>query len=175
MAPPKYVRNIDPEALIEEKRRKSNFSAFNNHLKNPRSKKSKNLDKTAENFAKDPSIRAKDFKRDFTSDEGVQLQIGFGPYVDNYYERMNLLKIDPSILPDKGEAIWTDQKMFIKIKKKKRQELFSSGLKGRRMVFNWNRDPRVKMSCKIKDLLIFPKRATGTVTLTDVNTVRTKN
>lgn len=172
MPPPTYIRNVDPSAFLAEKNKKSNFSALQQHLKNSKSKKSSNLDQTAENFAKDPAARVKDFKKDFKSDNGVELQVGFGPLIREYYDLNNLINVDLNILPNYPNREWTDQRMFVKITKKNRDKLSPEEISGKEMTFSWNKDKNVKLACKVSSFIIFPKRATGLITMSNVKTFK---
>ena len=169
--PPPRLRSIDPKERQEKESRK-NFSAFDNHLKDPKSRKSKNLQKIQERFAQDPAVRNKNFKADFKSEEGIELQIGSGPIIDKFYEQNGYINLNNDVLKGDQKTSWSDQEMFVKMKKKSRVETRPSDVINQEMIFTWTKDPSVKMSCKISKLFILPKRATGMASLSDVSTFR---
>lgn len=173
-----YIRNIDPRAFSSTpddekaltKKNKKTFSALDNHLNNPKTKKSKDLNKTASNFAKDPAIRAKNFKADFKGSDktssGVSLQIAFGPEVEGFYDQNGYSNLEPEYFKLEPRLSWSPQKMFMKVKKENRSEDFIN----REMMFSYTKDKRVKMVGKITSYFIHPKRATGMVFIEDVQT-----
>jgi hypothetical protein len=178
-----YLRNIDPSALAQEPKEgrrtksgktsnpKSNFSALENHLNNPKKKKSKDIEKTAENFAKDPAIRSRNFKADFKGEgkgsKGLSLQIGFGNEIEGFYEQKGYMNLEPGYFKLEERMAWSPQKMFVKINKDNRSEDFIN----RDVSFTYNKDKRVKLMGKVGSYFIHPRRATGMMFLENVQTV----
>jgi len=142
---------------FEEKREK--FNALNDHFNNPVKKKPKDIEKSAEYFARNIMPTYKYFKPDFHDKNGVEFSIPYGEYSDDWYKTNNQRKFNKE-WASYGTGNWGTQLLFMRIKKKIRD---SHGLPQNNSDIKLNSEDGISINGVVQELYIDPKRATGYV------------
>ena len=114
-----------------------------------------------------------EFEADFTSEEGIELQVPYGRRIDAWYEENEFNKLDKEIIKqNKYRTInWDDQKMFLRIKKNTRLKLAEDNidLQNQTKVFKSNSGPEYLIGT-IESIQRAPRRSTGFIFLKNVQT-----
>lgn len=151
------------------------YDPFERHWNKKKIHKADDIEESHEYYMKNPELKYEYFKPDFISAEpkGIEIQIPYGKEAKSWYKRNDYIPIEKDIMKQhqNKKIKWDDQRFFVRLKKKVRQDVDFSTLLDKNVLF-LSTNGGQNLIAKVEAIDRKPRRATGFLFLKDVLTYK---